>query len=392
MNSQVNFFKATVIKKFNILREKWFAVDLVFNLLKRSKEWRDSSLKNYAIFFYGGTVWLALIRFFQMWITNSWNYMPIFYSGILFSILFSSLAVALKYFTLRGFFRRSEENKIKRDRYMEIVSEKNNLRWNILFSKCLLFLMVLYSIFIIWSNIDPEFPDTRLGVFAIFFLSVLFILYVTNHFYVCYCISKTKKPDDLLREPPKWFIRLTYLKPVDRMLIRRYGTMPRTRRARVFFEVNKERLLVIGLGIGSTVTTAIVSDNFYSAISGRVGLLPRLYTFSSFGWYTPDLKTKRYAHQLSWWGIDPTQFKVGDSNLLNEELVKEAYKAENSRRYPKPPLPIPAELAELVEKAELRMLEQEKRHSLQIEKLNNEMKKLKNQAVSLENSKEIDLN
>jgi hypothetical protein len=54
--------------------------------------------------------------------------MPIFYSGILFSTLFSSLAVALKYLTLKGFFRRSEENKIKRDRYMEIVSEKNNLR------------------------------------------------------------------------------------------------------------------------------------------------------------------------------------------------------------------------------------------------------------------------
>jgi hypothetical protein len=59
--------------------------------------------------------------------------------------------------------------------------------------------------------------------------------------------------------------------------------MPRTRRAQVFFEINKERLLVIGLGIGSTVTTAIVSDNFYSAITGRVGLLPRIYTSSSFG-------------------------------------------------------------------------------------------------------------
>jgi hypothetical protein len=46
----------------------------------------------------------------------------------------------------------------------------------------------------------------------------------------------------------------------------------------------------------------------------------------------------------------------------------------------------------LAEKAELRMLEQEKRHSLEIEKLNNEMGKLKNQAVSLEFSKEIDLN
>jgi hypothetical protein len=55
--------------------------------------------------------------------------------------------------------------------------------------------------------------------------------------------------------------------------------MPRTRRAQVFFEINKERLLVIG----STVTTAVVSDNFYSAITGRVGLLPRIYTSSSFG-------------------------------------------------------------------------------------------------------------
>jgi len=64
---------------------------------------------------------------------------------------------------------------------------------------------------------------------------------------------------------------------------------------------------------------------------------------------------------------------------------------ENSRRYPKPALPIPAQLAELVEKTELRMLEQEKRHSLEIEKLNNEMAKLKKD-VSVENSKEIDLN
>jgi hypothetical protein len=54
--------------------------------------------------------------------------MPIFYSGVLFSISFSSLAVALKYLTLKGFFRRSEDNKVKRDRYLEIVAEKNNLK------------------------------------------------------------------------------------------------------------------------------------------------------------------------------------------------------------------------------------------------------------------------
>jgi hypothetical protein len=38
------------------------------------------------------------------------------------------------------------------------------------------------------------------------------------------------------------------------------------------------------------------------------------------------------------------------------------------------------------------MLEQERKHSLEIEKLNSEVKKLKNQAVPLENSKEIDFN
>jgi hypothetical protein len=170
------------------------------------------------------------------------------------------------------------------------------------------------------------------------------------------------------------------------MLIRRYGTMPRTRRAKVFFEVNKERLLVIGLGVGSTITTAILSDNFYSAITGQVGLLPRLYTSSNLGWYTSDPNTKRYAHMLTCWGTDPTTLTHKGSKLLNVELVGKTYEEIYRSKYP---LPIPTELADLVEKAELRMLEQEKRHSLEIEKLNNEMKKLKNQVVSLENSKEI---
>jgi CCR4-NOT transcriptional regulation complex NOT5 subunit len=86
--------------------------------------------------------------------------------------------------------------------------------------------------------------------------------------------------------------------------------------------------------------------------------------------------------------VDPAQFTHKHSKLLDVELVAKRYKEIDTVRNL---LLIPAELAGLVERAELRMLEQEKRHSLEIEKLNNEMKKLKNQAVSLENSKEIDL-
>jgi hypothetical protein len=59
--------------------------------------------------------------------------------------------------------------------------------------------------------------------------------------------------------------------------------MPKARRARVFFEINQEKLLIIGLGIGSTVTTAMVSDNFYANITGQTGLLTRLFTSHTLG-------------------------------------------------------------------------------------------------------------
>lgn len=171
------------------------------------------------------------------------------------------------------------------------------------------------------------------------------------------------------------------------MLIRRYGTMPKARRARVFFEVNQEKLLIIGLGIGSTVTTAMVSDNFYAYITGQTGLLTRLFTSYTLGWYTPDPKAKRYAHTLTGWGIDPTTLVRPGSRELDLNLVKEAYLKAKHSRFPRP---ISKEIAELVERAEAQLLEREKL-DLEIKNLNDGVKELKDQIASLQNPKESDL-
>jgi hypothetical protein len=54
--------------------------------------------------------------------------MPVFYATLSFSVLFSTLAVVLKYLTIKGFFNRMEENKLKREQYLKIVADRNNLR------------------------------------------------------------------------------------------------------------------------------------------------------------------------------------------------------------------------------------------------------------------------
>jgi hypothetical protein len=67
---------------------------------------------------------------------------------------------------------------------------------------------------------------------------------------------------------------------------------------------------------------------------GETPYIARAYNSSSEGWYTPDPKIKRRAHQLSWWGVAPSAYCYENSKLLNPQEVNNAYETLRDEKYP----------------------------------------------------------
>jgi hypothetical protein len=233
---------------------------------------------------------------------------------------------------------------------------------------------------------DNHIGETFSNFLNFAFVLLFFLLFI-NQIYIYLCMKETPIPIKFVGEPPKFYLKLAsskYASKIFRVFLREYGTG-----TGIVGWKYKKALAALGIATSALIFTTVGMDGGWADYTGETSYIGRAYTSSNSGWYTKDPLTKQYAHKLTQWDVDPTTLTHKGLKLLDVELVEKTYKEIDRSRNP---LPIPAQLAELAEKAELRMLEREKRHSLEIEKLNNEMGKLKNQAVSLEFSKEIDLN
>lgn len=323
----INFLRSSFdlfIKKFPFL---WNI--LVF--LRKKQEWALSSWYNYAVVLFGGSIWLAFVRYFQIWSTNSWELIHWYYSGVAFSFFAAFFMILVKYFREKGYFRRSELNSHKRDRYLRIVSDAHDIKLNLLFAKSWIVLMILYNLHIWVYERYPTFIGQKVTLFIIL---ILLVLYIINHFYISRCIKKTAKPVELLREPPKWFEKLCSTKYVNTILLRKYSTIPKSKRSWFFYEANRESFAKIGLGLGGVITTSFAAENFYSIATGDVGPLAKAYTKTCLGWYTHNPHIKKYAHELERWGFDLSTLKYVNSSELDGELVKETYKRIKNEKYP----------------------------------------------------------
>jgi len=350
------------------------------------------------IIVFGGLIWIGFVRIVAIWTTDSWHYLSIYYISTFILMGLSFFAVSVRYMKDKGYLQRFELNKKKWNGYTELVTEKYNLRWNFLLSRFFVFFLFIECLFTNFYR-DNHIGESLSNLLNFVFVLLFFFLFV-NQIYIYICMKQTPIPIRFVGEPPRFYLRLAsskYTGKVFKVFLREYGTG-----AGVVGWRYKKGLAALGIATGSLIFTTMGVDRCWADYTGETSYIGQAFTASNSGWYTKDPLTKQYAHKLSQWGVNPAQFAHKHSKLLDVELVAKRYKEIDTARNP---LPIPAQLAELVEKAELRMLEQEKRHSLEIEKmleserkhsleiekLNNEMAKLKKD-VSLENSKEIDLN
>lgn len=191
------------------------------------------------------------------------------------------------------------------------------------FSKSFLFILLLNSCFLYLYR--DYYHGSLLSNIGMFFFTVIFVLYALNHFYIVYLMYKTPTPDELLLEPPSFYLKLTSFKFVDRILFRKYSTRTRYQRVQDLYTQNKKAVWATTLGTASLLFTAQGTDRTWGDLTGHTTPGQRLYTSSTHGWVTLDPRIKRRAEQLQRWGIDPKQFCYDGLKELDSSSINEVY-------------------------------------------------------------------
>ena len=328
----VNLKNRFVLKQSMVL-EKLHS-NAFFMLLKKRREWIFSSFRNYSLFLIWGSVWLACVRIFQIWATDSWWYLDIYYKTTAFSFFFTTVMITLRYLKDKGYFQRGEENREKWRKYKELVAAKHDLDWNFKFSRSLVFLLTLHFLFLNFYRDDHVGESlSNLGMIT---SSVVFFCYMINHFYISYWIRKTPTPTELLLEPPGVYKRVLSIQMIDRILIRKYTTRTKVERLKLFYTTNKKEIWATSLGVATALYWATGTDRTIADYNEETTYGSRVYTTSKGGWYTTDPKIKTRAHQLLRWGFDPSEFCHENSKRLNSEEVNSIYERIKDEKYPKP--------------------------------------------------------
>ena len=306
----------------------------IYVFLKTRREWVQSSLRNYTLFLLWGSISLATIRFFQMWITNSWHLINFYYTSVAFSFFFTFVLISLRYFKDKGYFKRGDDNREKWKCYQKFVAEKRNLKWNFVFSRSLIILFTLDFLFLNFYR-DFHVGETLSNI-GMSISSLVFFCYVVNHFYIVYWMKKTPTPEELLLEPPGIYIKIASIPAIDKILSRKYSTRTRAERLRLFYNNNKKEVWATTLAFATAIYWANGTDRAIADYNEETTYGSRVYTTSKGGWYTTDPKIKTRAYQLMRWGVDPTELCYEDSKRLNGQEVNTVYERLKNEKYPKP--------------------------------------------------------
>ncbi len=304
----------------------------IYSFFKKKHEWINASLRNYALFLLWGSISLATIRFFQMWVTNSWHLINFYYTSVAFSFFVTFVFTSLRYFKDKGYFKRGQENSQKWINYKNYVADKHNLRWNFLFSRSIVILLPLDGIFhTLYAQSHGGELLTNVGMFT---FTLVFFCYFINHCYLVHWIRKTQIPDELLLEPSGIFVKIASIPVIDKILSRKYSTRTRAERLRLFYSNNKKEVWSTGLGVATALWWANGGDNTIAGFTGETSYGARAYNSTTEGWFTTDPKLKRRAHSLSRWGSDPSMYCYEGSKRLDPNKLNSAYEAMRDEKCP----------------------------------------------------------
>lgn len=316
--------KDKIVQKIN---KTW-----IYVFFKKKHEWIQASLLNYSVFLIFGSCWLATVRLFQIWITDSWFLLNFYYKSTTFSFIFTTIMIMMRYAKEKGYFKRGHENSDKWRIYKDYVADKHNLKWNFLFSKSIVILLPLDCAF--YTFYRQTHTGELLTNIGMLIFTIIFFCYFLNHCYVVHWMRKTQIPEELLLEPPLLYKKIFSIPSVNKIFLRKYSSRPRAERLRLFYSANKKEVWATTLGIGTALWWTTGGDNTIAGFTGETSYGARAYNSTTEGWYTTDPKIKRRAHSLSWWGVDPSVYCYENSRRLDPDKLNSAYETIRDEKCP----------------------------------------------------------
>lgn len=295
--------------------------------LTKQKRWMEASIWNYSLFFLGGTFSLAAVRLFQIWATDSWDYINLYYSTVAFSICVSVFAILLRYLATKGYLDRNQKNIEKWLIYENLVCTKYNLDFNFKLNKAFLPILFL-SGFSLW--LVGNFKNFVSGGFLLL-SSLLFLCYFTNYLYITYYMIKTPVPEECLLAPPHLLIKIAGIIPQNNHS-RDYSTNSKFQRSQVIFTQNKRYLWPIFKVTGLLISAAVTADLGVAAMGGETAYSTRSLDKNRYGWFTNSPKARERAIFLvNEMGEDPGTFTESDKRLNIQKVysIYNKYKASN---------------------------------------------------------------
>lgn len=331
MRNSIEIFYLKIKNFIKDLVAKNTILALILRFSLKKKLWIQSSLWNYSLFFLAGTVWLAIIRFFQIWITGTWEYINLYYSTTAVSCLVSLFAIFLKYLSLNGYLERSKRNSEKWANYESLVCAKHQLGANFSFNKAGYFLFFLLG-FSFW--LSGNYKNFVSGCFMSF-VSLLLLLYFMNYLYIVYCMVKTPVPLECFLEPPSFLVKIVGIVPQIDQSRRNYGTNTKFQRSQAIFTQNKQFFWPLLKATGLLIGSAVSADLGIAAMENETAYSTRSLDKARYGWITNSPKARERAiFLINEMGEDPNSF-VGSDKRLDIQKVYSTYNKHKANNFEK---------------------------------------------------------
>lgn len=304
----------------------------VVNLFRKRAEWIQSSIFNYSIFFFGGTLSLAIVRYFQIWITNSWDYMSLYYMGVTSSFCVSCFAVLSKYLAVNGYLDRKIENKKKWKAYEALVSQKHNLDPNFRIDALglpLFFLTAFSFSFLL------RVGGVAAGHFMLI-ISGLLICYVINRLYIYYYMIKTPIPQESFLTPSNFLVKAVGVWPLNRLFVREYSTRTRFQRAQALTTQSGKHFWPLLTSISALTVAALAIDDSMAFRNGETLLSTRAQDRYTRGWTTNSFKARERAIFLETEMGQDIKHCINPGGRLNNRKIHVLYNQHKANNFELP--------------------------------------------------------
>lgn len=263
-----------------------------------------------------------------MWYFDRWDFVNTYYYITGSSFVFILVIILMRYLATKNIFKRVLENRVKRDEFEKLVIGSNSLYWTGRIKRYGGPLLLLGAIL----TVVTDSPISSLTVLSI---------YLFSSAYIDFFASKTRIPENLLRQPPQFYFRL-YEKyfTINSRQTRGYGSrvsasdVSATIKRAVVNVYNNPKPVVTAIKLVTSITTAVISaDAIVATLDGKVPLMAQGYNLQKHGCYSSEPSVFENARQLKDWGIDITTLCSENSKELDSAKVSELHAEEYGKRY-----------------------------------------------------------